>query len=397
MDRSFLRITVICLLLLAPQCLFAGSPQQTLPAASASPAQLFAEGQSALERGDLDRAAKAFRGVLAADPGDPGAYANLGVVYMRRQQWTQALAMLEEAEKRAPSVPGIRLNVGLAHYRQYDFGAAIPAFQSVVRDQPDSLQARYLLGLCYFFVDRDADAARTLEPLWPQESGQMNYLYVLAVSAEKAGLNDLQDRAVARLAEVGQDSAELHLLMGKADVQRQEYDHALAELQRAAELEPKLPFVHYYLGVAYRRANHLEQAKAEFAKDAALEPDVAFNYDQLGAVCTDLQQNEEAERYFREAVRRDPHLATSYYGLAKIGERQGKYPQALEALERAGAIDPQSASVHYLRGRLLMHMDRRPQAQAEFDAAARLQKAASDEVQREVSGEKPPEPDLAKQ
>ena len=45
-----------------------------------------------------------------------------------------------------------------------------------MRDQPDALQPRYLLGLCYFFAGRWADAATTLEPLWPQESEKLRYL-----------------------------------------------------------------------------------------------------------------------------------------------------------------------------------------------------------------------------
>ena len=69
-----------------------------------------------------------------------------------------------------PQVAGIRLNIGLAYYRQNEFLKATPPFESVVRDQPDALQPRYLLGLCYFFAERWADAATTLEPLWAQES-----------------------------------------------------------------------------------------------------------------------------------------------------------------------------------------------------------------------------------
>jgi cytochrome c-type biogenesis protein CcmH/NrfG len=57
----------------------------------------------------------------------------------------------------------------------------------VVRDQPDELQPRYLLGLCYFFAERWADAAATLEPLWAQESGHLPYLYVLSNAAHRAG------------------------------------------------------------------------------------------------------------------------------------------------------------------------------------------------------------------
>jgi cytochrome c-type biogenesis protein CcmH/NrfG len=131
------------------------------------------KGETALRQGDLDGAERAFQQALAANPDAAGAYANLGVIDMRRQQWTKALTMLRKAEELAPQVAGIRLNIGLVHYRQNDFASATPAFESVLRDQPDSVQARYLLGLCYFFTDRHPEAAHTLEPLWPQESNNL--------------------------------------------------------------------------------------------------------------------------------------------------------------------------------------------------------------------------------
>ena len=87
---------------------------------------------------------------------------------MRRKQWTKALEMLDKAERLAPQVAGIRLNIGLAYYRQNEFLNAIPQFESVLRDEPDALQPRHLLGLCYLFAERWADAANTLEPLWTQ-------------------------------------------------------------------------------------------------------------------------------------------------------------------------------------------------------------------------------------
>ena len=79
--------------------------------------------------------------MLAFDPNSTGAYANLGVIYMRRKQWPPALEMLEKADSLAPQVAEIRLNIGLVHYRQDDYTAAIPAFESVVRDAPSSQQA----------------------------------------------------------------------------------------------------------------------------------------------------------------------------------------------------------------------------------------------------------------
>ncbi len=145
-------------------------------APKADPQRLFEQGEAALKQGDLAAAETAFKGVLAVNPEVAGAYANLGVISMRRKQWPQALERLHKAEQLAPQVAGIRLNVGLVYYRQNNFRAAIGPFESVLRDAPDSYQARYLLGLCYFFNQRYAEAASTLEPLWAQASDQLNFL-----------------------------------------------------------------------------------------------------------------------------------------------------------------------------------------------------------------------------
>ena len=158
----------------------------------------------------------AFAQVLAADPASAGAYANLGVIAMRRQQWTKALELLTQAEKLAPQVAGIRLNIGLVYYRQDDFQAATAPFESVVRDQPDSVQARYLLGLCYFFTSRDADAVRVLNDLWPQEWNDLNFLYVLGNAANKSGHADIEERALGRFVELGANTAEYHLTAGQS-------------------------------------------------------------------------------------------------------------------------------------------------------------------------------------
>ena len=172
---------------------------------SAGPAEIFQRGQRELQQGHLDEAERDFRRVLTLDSKAASAYANLGVIHMRRKQWSAALQALHQAERIAPEMTGIRLNLGLVYYRQNHFQAAIEPFTSVVRDAPQSAQARYLLGLCDFFTERYKEAAETLEPLWPQQSSNLSYLYVLGIAANKAGLSTLEDRALGRLVTIGQD------------------------------------------------------------------------------------------------------------------------------------------------------------------------------------------------
>lgn len=366
-----------------------------LAVASGDVQDSYRHGEEALAKGDLTGAEASFQQVLASQANDPGAHANLGVIYMRRKQWKSALAELRMAERLAPTVAGVRLNIGLVYYRQNEFGSAIPLFESVVRDMPGSTQASYLLGLCYLFQDRYADAVRVLQPLWDQEAGKFPYLYVLAVAAGNAGQSDLEERALQHMLEIGNDSTEYHMVIGKACLQRADNDRAILELERAAAMDGKRPLVHYFLGVAYRRHHDLERARQEFQQDMALEPQVAFNYDQLGAVTWELGRYDEAYRYYREALRLDSHLASSAFGLARFYRQREKYPQALAALDTAGTLDPTSASVHYMKGQILVRVGRKEEGRKELAIASRMLQKSTDRLEREVSGTSFLDPQLA--
>jgi tetratricopeptide (TPR) repeat protein len=362
--------------------------------AGADPAQIFQAGQDALNQGRLDEAERDFRQILAANPNVGGAYANLGVVYMRRKQWTKALKELRQAEHLMPQVAGVRVNIGLAYYRQDEFLKAIPAFESVVRDQPDALQPRHLLGLCYFFAERWADAANTLEPLWPQESGQLSYLYVLSIAAHRAGKKELDEKATLQLVKIGEGSADFHLFMGKAHLNLEQYDLALTDFQAAEEANPSLTFVHFNLGLTYLKKQDYENARDEFLKDVAVEPDLALNYDKLGDVYSFLERNKDAEKNYREALQRDPRLVNSDVGIAKICLREQRYPQALSAIEAANKLDPGRTDIHYLRGQILLHMGRKEEGKKELETSVRIDNERRSEREKQVEGGIVPSPEL---
>jgi tetratricopeptide (TPR) repeat protein len=337
------------------------------------PAAVFQRAQAALDSGHLDEAERDFRRVIALDPEAGAAYANLGVVYMRRKQWDLALTHLKKAEHFMPQVSGVRLNIGLAYYRQNEFQKAIPPFESVVRDQPGDVQPRYLLGLCYFFADKWADAAATLEPLWAQESGQFPYLYVLSNAAHRAGRKELDDRAAAQLIKLGDDSPMYHLFAGKYHLNSGQVDEAIAEFKAAAERDPQMPFVHFNLGMARLKKQDYAAARDEFLKDAAIEPDLALNCDELGEIYWLTQDDKNAEASYREALRRDSHLVNPHLGLAKIYQRQGKFANALGEANAAVKFDPLRPDGHYVRGQILFHLGRKAEAAKELDEARRIQ------------------------
>ena len=390
-DFRSLTILIVALLLL-PVALFASQAKQSASVADAQ--DFFQKGQAALQSGNLDSAEKAFRRVLIADPNAGAAYANLGVISMRRKDWDAALKNLKKAEKLSPKTPGIRLNIALVKFRQENYREAIPYLQSVVRDDPNSTQAHYLLGLCQVFTLDYTAAANTLDRLWPQLSSDVMYLYVLGMAANRAGDKALDDKAMKQLVAVGDDSPELHLILGKSYLQHQEYDTALVQLQKTLAANATLPFLHFNLGLVYLELGELDRSEQEFRQDIAIEPDLADNYVQLGNLYLRSQKEADAEREFREALKRDPRQVSALFNLAKLYQQQQKFDQALKEIDVAVKLAPDSGKVHYLRAQILQHLGKNDDAKLEFASAKKLMDLQANKDREELEERYLPSPEL---
>jgi tetratricopeptide (TPR) repeat protein len=378
------------------ECQAKGS-QQATPAEHADLGKIFQQGQEALQAGELDKAEANFRKVLRSDPRAAAAYVNLGVIEMRRKNWENALRELQHAEKLAPKMSGIRLNIGLVYYRQGDYVAAIPALTSVLREQPDSEQARYLLGLCNLFIQNYGNAVELLEPLWPKKSDDFMYLYALSITANASGRKELDEKALTRLVEVGGDSPEFHLMLGKAFLNRQETEKAISELERAAIMNQKLPFVHFNLGMGYARTGDMKRAEEEFRRDIAIEPDLADPYEMLGDLYVREGKEAEAEDFYNQALQRNSRMAGSHFGIAKICLHQEKYEQALAAIDSAEHFAPDNQSVRYLRGQILSKLGRKEEAQVEFAKVKKITGVKYDHDLESFREEHVPNPELTRQ
>jgi tetratricopeptide (TPR) repeat protein len=381
MDLDGSRSLLLCLLGAAAAC------AQQASGPSVDPAALFRQGTQAMQNGQLALAEEDLRRVISLDPKSGGAHINLGVAYMREKRWDDALAELRKAESLSRAQPGIQLNIGLAYYRKSDFAAAVGPFSTALRQAPDSLQPRYLLGLCYFFTNQYKQAAETLAPLWEKEAANLNYLYVLSIAASKSSDPALQKKAFDRMLAIGRDTPGFHLYVGKAWLAEDAPDKALEEFHAAAAQRPDLPLVHYFLGRAYLQRHAYPQAEAELQKQIALQPEFAYSYEDLGNLYGQLNQHDKVERFYRAAIERNTALVNSYFGLAKLYRQASRYPEALEMANRAEALAPQSASVHYTRGQVLARLGHAEKASQEFDTAARLLKSFNDRLQQDPSGD----------
>jgi tetratricopeptide (TPR) repeat protein len=164
-------------------------------------------------------------------------------------------------------------------------------------------------------------------------------------------------------------------MLGKAYLNRQESEKAIVELERAASMNPNLPFVHYNLGIAYVRVGDNARGEEEFLEDIHVEPDVPDTYELLGEFYSRAARDDDAEKCFHQALQRDPKMWGSLSGLAKIYLRQGKYKQALDAVDAALRLAPNVQNLHFVRGQILKKLGRQGEAERELTRAAQARNA----------------------
>jgi tetratricopeptide (TPR) repeat protein len=185
--------------------------------------------------------------------------------------------------------------------------------------------------------------------------------------------------------------------MGKAHINRGEYDDAVKDLEAAAQADPKLPFVHFNLGLAYVHKQDYDRARDEFHKDIVIEPDVPFSYEQLGSLESTAGNDDEAAKNYRSALKLDPQRINSHMGLAKIVEHRRRYAAALSELDHVVRLDSGNASARYLRGQVLMRMGREKEGRAELASATKMLNEQRAARHKELEGETVPSPELARE
>lgn len=148
---------------------------------------------------------------------------------------------------------------------------------------------------------------------------------------------------------------EAYRLKYQAEKNPQWLDEALANCQKAAEIDNRLPAVYVTLAQLHDVEGKHDLALQEFQhaldldpKDAAALGGLARSYERSGRIA-------EAEKTFQESAAMRPNDWDGYNGLGAFYDRQGKYPQSFAAFQQALQITPDNAEIYFNLG--AAHLD----------------------------------------
>jgi tetratricopeptide (TPR) repeat protein len=253
---------------------------------------------------------------------------------------------------------------GTEFYGQKKYQEAIAALEKAVQtEDPHSaayVESTLYIGQSYFSLLQPAKAIPWLEKTAPNV--EVNYMlgnaYMQTRDVESAEL------AFARLFAVPAGSAAARLLAAELMLKREYEEDALAQVQKALVLDPKLPGAHFMLGeIAVFHAS-LDEGIAEMAKEIAINPNFSMAWYRLGEILARQEKWPLAIPNLERAIWLNGDFSGPYIVLGKCYYKTANYGNAEGILRHALTLDPNNYAATYLLGQTLIAEGKKEEGRA---------------------------------
>jgi Tfp pilus assembly protein PilF len=302
-----------------------------------------------LAEGRVQAAAREFQVILARDPNNVDARADLGVLAYFQHDCGMAIPNLRRALAERPSLFKAQTLLGLCEKQGGDSeSAAHDLEQSLthLRDWRLAKLAGSQLVEIYYNEDDLNRAAQVIAELQRAHPTDADILFM----AYRVHM-ELAERARDTLALIAPDSARMHELMAEQFVNDGNAADAITQYEKALAKDPSLPGVHYELGEAImqnsKSEDSFEHAAREFEAALAENPRNAGAEAKLGQIAFSQGKMDRAEQDYQRALTLQPDEAEALKGMAEIFGRSGQTEQAVKYLLRASQSAPFDETICY--------------------------------------------------
>jgi tetratricopeptide (TPR) repeat protein len=163
-----------------------------------------------------------------------------------------------------------------------------------------------------------------------------------------------------------------HYNLGVYLLQRGRLNEAIADLEKAAELNPNDAVVHTNLGRAFGQLGRSDDAIRESQKAVEINPHYAEAYNNLGNVLAQKGLTDEAILQYKQALEIIPNYAIAHNNLGNSLAQKGRLDEAIAQFQAALQTNPGYANAHKNLGNALLQKGRLAEAIAQFQEVVRL-------------------------
>ncbi len=349
-------------------CVFAAAFSLCALAAAATVHDHLLKAAEYLRANDADGAVKEFDAVLALDPGNAEANANLGVIAFFRRDYRTASAYLRKALAADPSLTKTEALLGICERRlgQSSAQALLEKSFSGLKDKTLRVQLGLELANLYYQQGNLDRAASTMQSLVDLDPDNVETLYM----AQRV-YSELADGTLAKLAIIAPGSARMQQVIAERLINGGDLKGATAHYRKALEIDPRLAGVRYELAEAIFEGAP-NDASVQAAAEAELEGAMKSDGDSAGVECLfariALRRNDQdgAYQHYGRALALDPGNAEAQLGLGRLLAAMDKPREALRYLRMAVQSDPLNDEAHYRLATVCRSLELKDESEKEF-------------------------------
>jgi len=317
----------------------------SMAVAQDSPEQILQRAVTAHQSGDLEKAIPLYRQFLKLQPDAAQIHSNLGAALAGTGRYEEAIAEYRQALKGLPGDPRVRLNIALSLYKSGQISEAAKDLAAVHLLQPNNRQVTQLLADCWLRQGENTKVIELLTPVEATDHTDLAVAYMLGTALLQEKNMEKGQQIIDRIFRNG-DSAEARFLMASAKLNGMDFSGAIADLEKAAALNPNLPDVYYYLGVAHKEVGDQASARKDFEKELLQNPNDFGSNLNLALMLKEDSDFAGARRLLDRALRVRPGDPGALYQLATVDLSTGKTEDARVRLEAILKDSPQFIEAH---------------------------------------------------
>jgi tetratricopeptide (TPR) repeat protein len=337
--------------------------------------QLYEQAKSAQERGDIGTAIGKYRAIVTLAPHLASAYNNLGMLYLKRREYTDAADVLKRALELDPKMRSASGMLGMSYFQLGLNDKAEPLLREALSFQPTDDNLEMTLALVLINLKKYGEAASHLNTLLNRNPKNLEAWYSL-----RRTYLELAEDARGKIDQIDSDSVVAHEIAGEIAEGMLDFTGASVEYRKAIDKAPNQPGTHMSLGNVYWRIGKWEAAQTEFKAELTNNPNNCYARWKLAdAVLESDGSSEDALEELNQSINRCPALMEARVDRARALIRMGKHSDALPDLLMAEKEKPSEPTIHFLLGSVYRAQGKAAEAEQEMHTFEQLKSRSTAE------------------
>ncbi len=263
---------------------------------------------------------------------------------LRRGEFDEALAVVDQIAKKQPNNPMIHDMRGRTYLARRDLVSARNAFEAQLKADPTLFTATANLAAIDLIEKKTDDARKRLQAVVKADPKNVYALLALTKLQADAGASlDETKQSLKNAIQAVPRAPEPRLQLIALTLRARLYKEALVAAQEAAAAFPGDAAVADAVGRAQMEAGDVEQAISTFRKLASTETKSALAYTRLADIYQKEGKREQAETALLKALEVEPDLQSVQGALVDLLIRSNRNADALAFIQRQQRAAPNKA------------------------------------------------------